>query len=152
MVLPEDERDHRIATGFEKEVSNGQLQVLPPAGGWRVVLEKFRSDEARYMLRNHNRHMILLIDFDGRPDERLTQARDGFPRDLKDRVYIVGALNEPEDLRREHGLSYEAIGKALAEDCRHDTISTWNHALLQHNALELERLRTQVRPILFPPA
>jgi hypothetical protein len=38
---------------------------------------------------------------------------------------------------------------ALAKDCREGTDTTWWHALLQHNASELDRLRACVRPILF---
>jgi len=45
--------------------------------------------------------------------------------------------------------SYETIGRALAEDCREGTDTTWEHGLLRHNSGEIGRLRERVRPILF---
>ena len=65
------------------------------------------------------RHMVLLIDFDGDP-ERLGQAKADIPADLQKRVYILGSLKEPEDLRPELG-TFERIGESLARDCRNDT-------------------------------
>ena len=100
------------------------------------------------MKKNKNRFLILLIDFDKRED-RLAKAREVVPTDLEDRVFILGAWSEPEDLRKSGLGSYETIGKALAKDCREDTDTTWGHALLQHNTGELDRLRRHVRPILF---
>jgi hypothetical protein len=99
------------------------------------------------MERFPHRFMILLIDFDGRED-RLDDAKAAIPDHLTDRAFILGALTEPEALRQSLG-SYETIGLAMAEDYREETDTTWGHDLLQHNASELDRLRTQVRPILF---
>jgi len=91
--------------------------------------------------------MVLLIDFDGQED-RLDEAMEVIPDDLRERVFVLGALTEPEDLRRALG-SYEEIGSRLARDCQSDTEETWTHPLLRHNAGELARLRACVRPILF---
>jgi hypothetical protein len=91
--------------------------------------------------------MVLLIDFDGNQD-RLNAVRAAIPDRLQDRVFVLGAWSEPEDLRLDLG-SYETIGKAMARDCRNDTEETWAHRLLRHNAGELERLRNHIRPILF---
>jgi hypothetical protein len=76
-------------------------------------------------------------------------AKAHIPDDVKERVFILGALTTPEELKARLG-SYETIGKAAAKDCRDGTDTTWGHALLKHNANELDRLRQQVRPILFP--
>jgi len=70
------------------------------------------------------------------------------PDHLKERVFILGAWSEPEELRQDLG-SYETIGLAMARDCRDNTEVTWAHPLLCHNAGELERMRKLVRPILF---
>ena len=91
--------------------------------------------------------MILLIDFDGR-EERLQYAKARIPERLIGRVFILGALSEPESLRANLG-SYETIGLALARDCREETDTTWGHDLLRHNASELDRLRGSVLSILF---
>jgi hypothetical protein len=64
-------------------------------------------------------------------------------------VFILGALTTPEALKQDLG-PYEEIGSAMAKDCRDGTDSIWGHRLLQHNAREIDRLRTRVRPILFP--
>ena len=99
------------------------------------------------MARNVNRFMVLLIDFDGRQD-RLDNVRAAIPSYLADRVFVLGAWSEPEELRRALG-SYETIGLAMAKDCRDDTRVTWRHDLLVHNAAELDRLRERIRPIIF---
>jgi hypothetical protein len=122
--------------------------VLEEAGGWRRVLERFESDAAAFMDRYPNRFMVLLIDFDGN-DGRLDDARNKIPERLRERVFILGAWTEPEDLKKAGLGLYEEIGSAMAQDCREETDKIWGHALLKHNAAELARLREQVRPILF---
>lgn len=92
--------------------------------------------------------MVLLIDFDGQQD-RLTDAKAAIPDDLTDRVFVLGTLREPEDLKKANLGSYETVGSNLAKDCREETYTTWEHDLLQHNAGELNRLREHVRAILF---
>lgn len=150
-VLPEDDANRQLADGFHLEVDwfrQKQMQVLRVARGWRRVLEFFKSEHAAEMDRNPNRFMVLLIDLD-RKHDRLDVVKAEIPTGLADRVFVLGAWHEPEDLRKAKLGSYEAIGSALAKDCREETDSTWGHLLLQHNASELDRLREHVRPILF---
>ena len=148
-VLPENDANRQLANGFHLELDLiRQMQVLKPAGGWIEVLRRFRSDEVVGMERNNKRFMILLIDFDGRL-ERFAEAMAQIPKHLTDRVFILGALSEPEALKRADLGSYETIGLAMAKDCREETEGIWGHNLLQHNASELARLREHVRPILF---
>jgi hypothetical protein len=150
-VLPEDDADRQLANGFllEPSLSARSIQVLPEAGGCRKVLEAFNSEHVRGMEKFRNRYMILLIDFDGHPDRRLADLKAEIPEGLTNRVFIVGALTRPEELTAGLG-NYETIGKAAARDCHEGTDTTWGHALLKHNAAEVERLRQHVRPILFP--
>jgi hypothetical protein len=98
----------------------------------------------RYVLR----YMILLIDFDGRPD-RLEVVQRGIPDDLTDRVFVLGASTEPEALRRAGLGTYEGIGSKLADDCRHGAQGIWGHDLLRHNDGELGRLRASICGLLF---
>jgi hypothetical protein len=65
--------------------------------------------------------MILLIDFDNRTN-RIKAAKAAVPPHLSDRVFILGALTRPEDLKVDLG-TFEAIGSALAKDCRDGRIS-----------------------------
>jgi hypothetical protein len=148
-VLPEDDRDRQLAIGFllDENLAISKIQVLPEAGGWSKVLDLFKSDHICEMERYPHRFMVLLIDFDGKQD-RLGQAKAKIPGHLIERVFVLGAWTDPEDLRAKLG-SYETIGKLLAKDCREGTDTTWGHDLLRHNASEIDRLRRHVRPILF---
>ena len=122
--------------------------MLEPAGGWMRVLECFTSDHVRAMETCQLRSMVLLIDFDGKKD-RMNLAKEVIPSHLTERVFVLGVLTEPEDLRKASLGSYETIGRAMAKDCREETDTTWGHDLLQHSAGEIGRLRDSVRPFLF---
>jgi hypothetical protein len=150
-VLPEDDANRQLANGFLLEVDPAgmrRMQVLPVAGGWNDVLESFVAEHVREMDLYTARFMVLLIDFDSN-EGRLEAAKKRIPERLQSRVFILKAWSEPEDLRRAGLGLYEAIGSAMAQDCREETDTIWGHDLLVHNAGELVRLREQVRPILF---
>jgi hypothetical protein len=148
-VLPEDDRNRQIANGFlqDPKLNHGNIKVMPVAGGWRKVLARFEENQVRDMKRYSNRHLVLLIDFDGQED-RLDEARKSIPADLADRVFILGAWTEPERLTPSLG-NYESIGRALARDCRDGRDDTWGHELLRHNLTEVTRFRRVAQPILF---
>jgi hypothetical protein len=150
LVLPEDRANLNLATGFQLEIDwtrQRQLQVLPEAGGWHEVLKKFKKDHISGMDKWPDRFMILLIDFDGHL-ERLQEAREAIPDHMAERVFVLGTSTEPEDLKHDLG-TFEAIGRALANDCRNETVFTWGDHRLIHNANELKSLNKLVRPILF---
>jgi hypothetical protein len=151
-VLPEDGANRKLANGFLQDVALDvtRIQVLPEAGGWVKVIETF-LDQVPFLEKTPDRHMILLVDFDGnegRPDS----IRDRIPKHLSGRVFVLGARSKPEDLKRELGGSYEEIGRKLAKECREGADYTWGHRLLDCNRDEIARLRERVRPILFPTA
>jgi hypothetical protein len=150
-VLPEDDANRQLAIGFLLAISwnrQRQMQVLSVAGGWREVLNLFEDVHVKAMDRWPDRLMVLLIDFDN-VEDRLWDAKARIPERLTDRVFILGVLSEPEDLKADLS-RYEEIGLAMAKDCREGTNATWGHGRLRHNAGELDRLRQHVRPILFP--
>ncbi|MGA7221189.1 MAG: hypothetical protein WBX38_22935 [Candidatus Sulfotelmatobacter sp.] len=150
LVLPEDDENARLANEFHKQLDMNRLrrmQVLQVAGGWNEVLKAFESNHVAEMNRWPKRFMVLLIDFDNRED-RLERARRAIPNHLANRVFVLGVLTEPEDLKTEFG-SYDKVGSELATDCRGGTDTTWGHKLLRHNAAELDSLRKYVRPFLF---
>jgi len=150
-VLPEDRANSQLAKGFQLEVDwtkQRQMQVLEEAGGWSAVLERFLAVHVAGMESNTQRSMVLLIDLDGR-QERLHDAKGRIPGHLTDRVFVLGALSEPEALKSAGLGTYETIGQAMAHDCREATDRIWGHEMLRHNAGELARLREHVRPILF---
>jgi hypothetical protein len=137
-------RDRESAFGIDGHL----VHIQEVAGGWLKVMEHFVSDHIADMTNVQDRYMILLIDFDG-DGRRMEAAKRHIPQHLSDRVFILGTLTEPEDLKASRKSPYEQIGAAMALDCRQDTDTIWSHELLQHNAGELTRLRQPVRPILF---
>ncbi len=55
LVLPEDDANRQLANGFHQQVDWNQyrqMKALPPAGGWRNVLELLREGHLAEM----NRH------------------------------------------------------------------------------------------------
>jgi hypothetical protein len=148
-VLPEDDANGQLATGFllDHSLRTRKIQVLPEVGGWTEVLDHFNSEHVAQMDRFPGRRMILLIDFDGNTN-RVNQAKAAIPPRLASRVFILGTLTEPEDLKTDLG-TYETIGQDMAKDCREGTDTTWGHALLRHNESELNRMRPDILPILF---
>ncbi|MEX1229599.1 MAG: hypothetical protein WEB58_05125 [Planctomycetaceae bacterium] len=151
LVLPEDAADSELALGFflYDPVALRELQVLREAGGWAEVRDKFGLEHVPEMRRYRQRYMVLLVDFDGQP-ERGDEMRKAIPRDLTDRVFVIGVWEEPEDLQRQQLGNNEAVCRQLARECRENRRELWNHELLAHNAAELDRMNGILRPILFP--
>jgi len=150
-VLPEDDANRQIAQGFtlEASVKARSIHVLPVARGWPAIrdgfIRQYNSDLLKYSLCS----MVVLVDFDDQGTRRLEEILSGVDATLKDRVFVLGAQDEPERLRTALRMTYEQIGKALAKECSDGTRATWEHALLAHNRSELERMAPHVRPILF---
>lgn len=150
-VLPEDDANLQIGNGFllDPKLNMKSIQILSPSGGWLNVLEDFKRNHLTAMSTYQNRYMVLLIDFD-EVDDRMTRIKEVIPESLTDRVFVLGVLSEPEDLRKARLGKLEDIGRDLARDCRENTTITWSHKLLKHNAEELERMRPILKSILFP--
>jgi hypothetical protein len=149
-VLPEDDASRQIANGFiqDQYLNARGIQILGPVGGWKEVLDKFREGHVPEMKRYPERRIVLLIDFDQKYEKRLSCIKEISP-ELVDRVFVLGALSEPEDLRRNIGKSFEGIGEALSQDCVRNTREAWGHDLLKHNETELDRMILSVKPFLF---
>jgi hypothetical protein len=148
LVLPEDDANSQIINGFLLEADESRIQVLPEAGGWAAVIDRFCHNEVPAMGRYPDRYMILVLDFDNDAD-RLTKVRSKIPADLADRVFVLGVFSELEDLKRKRGQAFESIGSDLARDCRGGN-GIWLDELLAHNSAELERIdRADLHQILF---
>jgi len=149
-VVPEDDANRQILNGFllEPGLDIRAIQVLPSAGGWSKVRDDFEHVYAPEMQNYPLRMMLLVIDFD-KQGERLNVMKQGIPGNLNDRVFVLGVLSEPEQLKRATGLSLESIGQGLATDCSNGTYVLWGHDLLRHNKAELQRMVTLVKPFLF---
>jgi hypothetical protein len=150
LVLPEDDADRQIANGFilNPDFNERAIQILLPAGGWRRVVEEFQNVHAQLMQQYPERRIVLMIDFDNQA-ERISSVKGEIPKELSDRVFILGVLSEPEDLKANLRKSFEAIGESLAQDCSDNTRRVWRHDLLKHNEPELDRMVSLVKPFLF---
>jgi hypothetical protein len=149
-VLAEDDANRQIANGFllELNVDNHAVQVLELADGWKKTVEEFTKEYAPEMRQLRHRMMVLLIDFDDN-ENRLSYVESQIPDDLKARVFVLGVLSEPENLRTDINKNFEEIGEALAKDCSDNTNELWGHTLLKHNKGELDRMASSVKPFLF---
>src|SRR4051794_21703848 len=87
-VIPEDDRDRELANGFIGNlwVNDRQAKVMPVAGGWFSVLEKFKAEYIPYLRTYDQGYVVLLIDFDEDYDSRFSQFADQIPKEIKDRV------------------------------------------------------------------
>ena len=64
-------------------------------------------------------------------------------------MFVVGSKDKPETLKKALNISFEEIGKSLADDCDAGTTELWGHEQLQHNDAERQRLVQTVKPFLF---
>lgn len=151
LILPEDDANTNLSIGFiqHANLKTRAIQVLPKAGGWSEVLQAYLDEHVTNSMRYVDCHFVMLIDFDNHFPSRLQEFQNAIPAQYSNRTYVIGTLDEPEELKRTLHKSYEAIGEALANDCYHGTLNTWNHAMLAHNYSELQRLNQNVRNILF---
>ena len=151
VVLPEDDANRQLLVGFRNHhaVNSRQMPIQPIAKGWLKAVETFLEEHVVPMRSYPKRHFLMVVDFDNQLDRR-DDIVSQIPTDLLERFYILGCSDEPERLIASLGTKFEAVGESLALDCVHNTNETWNHAMLAHNASELERLRVNVKPFLFP--
>ena len=102
LILPEDDPNRQIANGFllNPALNERTIQVLPVAGGWIRVINEFKSVHVREMQRFSKRSILLIVDFDNQVEERLLQIQMEIPKPLVNRVFILGALSEPENKKQ----------------------------------------------------
>lgn len=150
-ILPEDDANKDIALGFleHQGIQHRQVQIRTPAGGWKKVLEKFRSDYLDGMRTCPHRMMVLLIDLDN-DDKRLEHIREEeIPKEYLDRVFVLGVQPQPEKLKTKERKSLANIGCILAEGCPNSRNDLWSDELLRHNEAELNRMILKVQSFLF---
>src|SRR5688500_1043600 len=101
-VIPEDDRDRQLANGFvwHDQIDARRIDIMPPAGGWGEVLKIFEKEYISRLRKYPGDHVVLLVDFDGDYENRRARFAQVIPSDLADRVFVIGARNTPEDLRR----------------------------------------------------
>lgn len=150
-VIPEDKAERQIAIGFEGHYSviNRQLQVMPVADGWRNVGKVFEKEYLPILRRYEFAHVVMLIDFDGEGEHHRNELFEAVPSEYRNRVFVVGPSQEPEDLKGATKQTYEQIGFALANDCDGNQTAMWGHEQLKHNDDQRKLLLEIVKPFLF---
>jgi len=149
-VVPEDDANRQIVNGFllDLNVNKRAVTVLPLAKGWRKPGKEFANKYEPGMRQFPERMMVFIIDFDD-DENRLSYVKSHIPEDLQARVFVLGVLSEPENLKTAINKNFEEIGEALAKDCPDHTNELWGHTLLKHNKGELDRMASSVKPFLF---
>ncbi len=149
-VIPEDDANRQMAIGFEKDdrIRARSLQIVAPAGGWSKALEKLKGEYYRVLESNPNSHVLVIIDCD-QDSQRIPCALAKVPGHLQNRVFIIGTLSEPEELRKSLNGTLEMIGESVAQECYDPNQLIWKHDQLQHNSTEVIRLKSVLFPVVF---
>ena len=152
LLVPEDAANRQLAVGFQNHeaVADRLINIRKPAGGWEKVLDVFQVEYVPLLRNSPLALVIMLIDFDDKDiDQRRKLFADKIPDEFRSRVFVIGAKDEPESLKREFKRTLEDIGKVLAHECFEGQFNLWAHSHLSHNSEELKRLVAAVKPILF---
>lgn len=149
-VLPEDDQNREMAVGFEKDyrIKSRVIQVVPIAGGHLKAIEKLKTEYFPILESNSNSRIIVLIDCDNDAN-RIPKILADVPGHLQDRVFVLGALDEPESLKTALKLSAEKIGEKVADSCFDEKLNFWTHEQLEHNLAEVRRLRDRIAKEVF---
>ena len=150
LVIPEVKANQDIVNGFllHVEYNARQLQVLDLANGWSKGKDKLLELSEGNLAKNKNAHALLLIDHDGDP-ARGFNIKAQISDDVKDRVFVIGVLSEPEELKSANQ-KYERIGGLIADGCKDNNSEFWQHELLVHNLEEVQRLSEAFHDLFFP--
>ncbi len=152
VILAEDKANQEMVTGFclHPCVIERSVETPPFIGGWNKVVTQFSKQYEVSLQKYPERRLLLIIDFDELYEKRLAWIKSHITNDFIHRVFVLGILSEPEQLKTALGhQSYETIGQTLADECVHNVYELWGHELLKHNQPELARLMKEVKPFLF---
>jgi hypothetical protein len=151
LVIPEDKANQDIVNGFSLhlEVNERQFTVLPIAKGWSKGKERLSELCEKRLSKCKTAYALLIVDYDGDRD-RGSKIKSSLPAEVKDRVFVIGILSEPERLKSSINQKYEDIGRLVAEGCREKSTDFWEQQeLLAHNLDEVQRLSKAVRNFFF---
>ncbi len=154
LILPEDDAYRDLANGFVNydAVADNRIHIAKPAGGWLKLLDVFSQEYESSVRDNRSRHVLLLLDLDGRCGRYSEKVLPKIPEEIRDRVFILSCNDEAENFKKElGGGKFEDFGEKLSKSCRENayTKSDWLCPQLCHNKNELHRLATAVRSFLF---
>jgi hypothetical protein len=151
IVIPEDQAVREIVNGFSTclDANERQFSVYDLARGWERGKEILLDLSKGYMREYPHSYAILIVDFD-RNAHRGSEIKNQVPEGVRDRVFVVGVLNEPEDLKESTGMKFEELGRQIAGGCKDSSIDFWKgQELLAHNVDEIRRLSGAIRDLFF---
>ena len=151
IVIPEDQAVCDIVNGFSTylDANERQFSVYDLARGWERGRDTLLQLSEGYMRKYPYSYAVLIVDFDGNA-HRGSEIKNQIPEEVRDRVFVVGVLNEPEDLKDSTGMKFEELGRQIAGGCKDSSIDFWKgQELLAHNVDEIRRLSEAVRDLFF---
>lgn len=151
IVIPEDQAVRDMVNGFSTllEINERQFYVYDLARGWERGKETLLKLSKGYMREYPSSYALLIVDFD-RNAHRGSEIKNQIPEEVRDRVFVVGVLNEPVNLKNSTGMKFEQLGLQIAEGCKDSNIDFWERQeLLAHNVDEIRRLSKAVRNLFF---
>jgi hypothetical protein len=149
LVIPEDKANQDNVNGFLLRVESNprQLQVLDLANGWTKGKDKLLELSKGHLKKYMNAYALLLVDHDG-DSARGSNIKADISDDVKDRVFVIGVLSKPEELKSANQ-KYEQIGGLIADGCKANNSDFWQQKLLAHNLEEVQRLSLVVHRLFF---
>ena len=141
-IKPEDDANRQLANGFVESLSflaQTKVQIDRPAGGYLKALE-FVADAQ--LERFPERRLLILIDFDKSADirKRIVERYSS----VNNRIFVLGAKPEAEDLRRELKCHLCECGAKIADSCEDSGCAIWAIDSLRHNEKSLSRLCPEI--------
>lgn len=161
-ILCEDEINQNFAKGFILGLNSYQFlhpqieTIKDVAGGWNKAVNGLNEVWLNQLKQNKYLFLLILIDSDGNSN-RLNAVLSTIPNDLKERVFVMGCLDEPETLKQQshaaikqmdkkEKVSDEAVGKVLFQHCKDNPENNlWHSDELKHNLAEIERLKENTK-------
>ena len=145
VVFMEDNPYRDIVNGMKKliNVDDTNIDSKNPCGGWSKVFSKLDENLA-LINSNENMHILLLIDFDNKFEERYEKFEEMLKgQSCKSRVFMFGIdKKESEDLKATLKYkNYEEISKCLLENCPNEVSQEWNNKHLKCNIDMIEKMK-----------
>lgn len=152
VIVPEDQKNNDLINGFVNatSIASHAFQIQRIARGWINAVDSLQDMK---LVSLPLRRVLLVIDFDEKPESRNDQVHEKLSKFLTqneyERVYLLGTRSEPEDFRSTLKMSPEQVGAQLYLDCKTPQPGLWGHALFAHNLKTRARLIAEVLPFLI---
>ena len=154
-IAPEDDADRQIAVGFQMHLeAKGEMQIVDVARGWLKVVGVIKDEYVPLLKNNLNSHVLGIIDCDKDAD-RIAEQLENFPEDIRNRIFLLGVNENPQEFKRSAKMHFAKIGEKLADECYKDELDLWNHEMLSYSSSEALRAKDALRELVFglsPPS